>query len=400
MLAWCHEHRVAVVPQGGNTGLVGGSVPLHGEVVLSLRRIDDLGPVDRRARQVTAGAGATLGALQAHVAGAGLELGVDLAARDSATVGGMVATDAGGLRVVRFGDMRHQVVGVEAVLADGSVLSRLSGLVKDNTGYDLAGLFTGSEGTLAVVTRVRLALVPRFEHRAVALLAFGSFEAALDALAVLRDRLPALDALEILFADGLELVRHHLGVAPPLPGEHAVYLLAECADHRDPTGEMAGALAGLEDLDDAVMATEPGPRAALWRLREAHTEVVATLGVPHKLDVALPASRLAEFEGRVRRAVDDAVPGARCVLFGHVGDGNLHVNVVGAAPDDRRVDRAVLTLVAELGGSISAEHGIGTAKRDLLHLGRSPEEIAAFRAVKSALDPRGILNPHVLLPPT
>jgi FAD/FMN-containing dehydrogenase len=392
-----------VVPQGGNTGLVGGGVPLHGEVVLSLRRLSAIDAVDVAAGQVTAGGGTTLAAVDAAAAGAGLAFGVDLAARDSATVGGMAATNAGGLRMLRYGGMRAQTAGVEAVLADGRVLSHLGGLAKDNTGYDLAGLLAGSEGTLAVMTRLRLRLVPRLAYRTVGLLAFADADAALEALVSLRRRLPGvLEAVELFLADGVALVCDHLALAPPFGRIDPVYLLVEVAGASDPTDALAEAvLEGVGDraLDGAV-ETEPAGRARLWRYREAHTEAISAAGVPVKLDVTLPFGELAGFLGAVCAAVDRAATGARCVLFGHAGDGNVHVNVLGAGTAERAsaVEDAVLRLVARLGGSISAEHGIGTAKRPWLHLNRSEAEIDAFRAIKRALDPAGILNPHVLFP--
>ena len=406
VMALLHEAGRPVVPQGGNTGLVGGGVPLHGEVVVSLRRLAAIEPVDVAAGQLTAGAGATLAAVDNAAAPAGLAFGVDLAARDSATVGGMAATNAGGLRMLRYGSMRAQTAGVEAVLADGRVLSHLGGLAKDNTGYDLAGLLAGSEGTLAVVTRLRLRLVPRLEHRTTGLLAFADADTAVEALVALRRRLPgSLEAVELFLADGVALVCDHLGIAPPFGRLDPVYLLVEAAGTHDPTDELAEAVVdGVGDraLDGAV-ESEPSGRARLWRYREAHTEAINAAGVPVKLDVTLPAGELAGFLVAVCAAVDGAAPGARCVLFGHAGDGNVHVNVLGADGGDgggraAAVEDAVLRLVARLGGSISAEHGVGSAKRPWLHLNRSPVEIDAFRAIKRALDPAGILNPHVLLP--
>jgi FAD/FMN-containing dehydrogenase len=374
-------------------------------VVLSLRRLDGVAEVDRLAAQVTAGAGATLEAVDRAAAAAGLAVGVDLAARGSATIGGMVATNAGGLRMIRYGGMRAQVAGVEAVLAGGSVVSHLGGLAKDNTGYDLAGLLAGSEGTLAVLTRVRLKLVARLAERATGLLAFPGPGDALEALARLRRRLPAgLEAAELFFADGVDLVCAHLAISPPFPGPPpGAYLLVEMAGWDDPLDELARAVVEeVGDLaGDGAVEREPAGRQRLWRYREAHTESINAAGVPVKMDVTLPAAALAGFVADVRSAVAAAAPGARCYLFGHAGDGNLHVNVLGAdRPAERTaaVEDAVLRLVAARGGSISSEHGIGTAKKAWLHLNRSPAEIAAFRAIKTALDPQAILNPHVLLP--
>jgi FAD/FMN-containing dehydrogenase len=398
VISVCRELGLALVPQGGNTGLVGGGVPLRGEVVLSLHRLRNLEPVDDQAGQVTAGAGATLAELQQAARAAGWSYGVDIASRDSATVGGTVATNAGGLHVIRYGDTRAQVMGLEAVLGTGEVVSHLGGLVKDNTGYHWPGLVCGSEGTLAVVTAARLRLVTPTVHRTAALLAFPTVRHALEAAALLRRSLPTLEACELVLSPGVELVCSVTGMAWPFSNPHPVYLLVEVADQTDPTGPLAEATDAIDHVADVAVATEPGQRAGLWRYREAHTEAINTLGPPHKLDVTLPYGSLAEFIDRTPGAVAAVEREARTWLFGHVGDGNIHVNVSGLAPDDDRVDDAVFQLVGELGGSISAEHGIGTAKKRWLHLSRTPAEITAFRSLKQALDPDGILNPNVLLP--
>jgi len=396
----CAAAGAPIVPQGGNTGLVGGSVPRGGEVVLSLVRLRDLEPVDRLAAQVTAGAGVSIVEIQAHAREAGLDYPVDLASRESATVGGTIATNAGGMRVARYGPTRAQVVGIEAVLADGQVVSRLSGLTKDNTGYDLPGLIAGSEGTLAVVTRARLRLVPRVDARATALLGMASTAAAVELAAKLRERLQSVDAMEAFFEEGMALVCAHTGLSRPFAGPQACYFLVECAAREDPAAELAAALDGAAGVVESAFARDPAQRRALWRYREAHTESINAAGVPHKLDVTLPSARLARFESEVRQRLAAAVPEARPVLFGHVGDGNLHVNVLGVGPDDDRADDAVLRLVAELGGSISAEHGVGVAKVPWLHLTRSSADITAMRRIKDALDPQGILNPGVIFPAT
>ena len=398
VLRACASAGVAVVPQGGNTGLVGGGVPRGGEVVLSLQRLAAITEFDRTSGEVTAGAGVTLASLQQHVAEGGWAFGVDLASRDSATIGGMVATNAGGIRVIRYGGMRQQILGFEAVLANGDVIRRLPGLVKDNTGYDLGQLLAGSEGTLAVVTAVRLKLVPQLTQRTVALLAVPDLAAALEVVAAVRAALPSLGAAEAFFHEGVELVCRHAKVAPPFAAPAGCYVLVECASRRDESAELAEVLLGCPQIVDSALASDTAGRARLWAYRERHTEAISAEGIPHKLDVTLPLSRLAEFEQRVRAAIEAVTPGARPVLFGHAGDGNLHVNILGLEPDDERADDAVLRLVAELGGSISAEHGIGIAKLPWLELTRSPVDIAAMRAIKRALDPQGILNPGVLLP--
>jgi FAD/FMN-containing dehydrogenase len=396
VMAACSAAGVAVVPQGGNTGLVGGGVPRGGEVLLSLKRLDAIKPVDVVAGQVTAGAGVALANLQDHVRREGFEYPIDLASRDSATIGGMVATNAGGLRVLRYGATRGRVIGIEAVTVDGRVLRRMSGLEKDNTGYDLAGLLTGSEGTLAVVTAARLRLVPQLTARAVALVGLDGIGDALTLLTRMRSRLPSLDAIEAFFDDGVQLVCEHTGAPRPFSKKYGCYLLIECAAQVDPTEELATALLDAPEIRDSSFATGAAERRGLWRYREDHTEAISAAGVPHKLDVTLPLSRMAEFERAVRERLRTEVPEARPILFGHLGDGNLHVNVLGLDPVDDRATDAVLRLVAEMDGSISAEHGVGVAKTRWLGLTRDAVDISMMRAVKRALDPKWLMNPGVI----
>jgi FAD/FMN-containing dehydrogenase len=393
----CAAAGVAVSVQGGNTGLVGASVPADGAVLLSTRRLRELGPVDAVSAQVTVGAGVTLSELQGHVRPEGLDVGVDFAARESCTIGGMVATNAGGERVLRYGTTRAQLLGAEAVLPDGTVVSRLAGLPKDNTGYDLVSLLAGSEGTLAVITRLRLRLVPLFPGRAVALVAVADTTAAVELVRSLREHLPSLEAAELFYADGLALVREKTGLPAPFAAEHPAYVLVECAQRADPTDELMAALeAGPEVIDAAIASDRPG-RHALWAYRESHTEAINAAGVPVKLDVAVPLPALADAVEALPKAIAAAAPAARPILFGHINEGNLHVNVLDALDSAEQVEDAVLRLVASYGGSISAEHGVGRAKRDYLELSRSAEEIAVMRSIKRALDPHGLLNPGVLL---
>lgn len=396
VLSACSRSGAAVVPQGGNTGLVGGGVPRGGEVVISTTRLDTIDEVDRTSAEVTAGAGVTLTRLQAHVRAAGLGFGVDLASRDSATIGGMIATNAGGVRVLRYGPMRHQVVGLEAVRADGTIVRRLPGLSKDNTGYDLPGLLAGSEGTLAIVTGARLRLIPQLEARATALLAFESVSAALSMLKRIR-ALPGIEAVEIFFREGVELVCRHTGLPLPFNQDYSTYVLVECASQTDPMPSLVAGLEGGPFLDSAITG-DRRQRDALWAYRERHTESINAEGIPQKLDIAVPLSRLADFAGSVRARLAASAPEARAILFGHIADGNIHVNLLGLDLHDDRGTDAVLRFVAELGGSISAEHGIGVAKTRWLALTRTPEDIATMRAIKQALDPGNILNPGVLFP--
>ena len=392
----CRSARVPLVPQGGNTGLVGGGIPRDGAVLLSLRRLTDVEDVDADSGSVVAEAGATLAAVHLAAAEAGWAYGVDLGARDSATVGGTIATNAGGIHVFRHGMTRDQVLGVEAVLGDGTVVSRIHAPRKDNTGYAMAQLLAGSEGTLGIITAARLRLVPRLERRVVAVLGISSVDVAVRLAGSLRRSLPSLDAVELIAADALDLAVEH-GATRPIAARHPVYLLVEVADIVDPEPSLVAALHRAPDVDDAAVATDGPARARLWRIREGLPEALQREGVPHSIDAALPLSRLPAFAGMLPATIERAAPGARLILFGHLLDGNLHVNVIGPEPDDATVDDAVLDLAVELGGTISAEHGIGVAKAGWLARDRSAGDVAAMRSIKRALDPDGILNPGVLL---
>lgn len=388
----CAESGVPVVPQGGNTGLVGGSVPRGGEVLLSTRRLDSLGPVDTAAMQVTAGAGVTIEALQQHARAAGLDFAVDWSARASATVGGGVSTNAGGSRVVRFGTMRSQVLGVQAVLADGSLVTQLDGLPKETAGPPLHTLLVGSEGTLGIVTAVRLRLVPWYRQTAAALVACGSIREAVDLLADLR-ALPSLDAVELMLPEALRMACEHLDVPQPIPTDSAAaFVMVDTASHTDPTDELARVLSNHH----GVLALGH-KRDLLYCIRDHITIAIGARGVPLKMDVAVPVDRLPELVERVR-AVVDSVEDAQLVVFGHLAEGNLHVNVLGAGGQSDTVMEQVLSGALELGGTISAEHGIGVAKAAWMERLKGGAAVAAMRAVKHALDPEGMLNPGVLLP--
>ena len=400
VVAACAADGVPIVPQGGNTGLVGGGVPVgpSDAVVLSLRRLSGLAPVDP-AGTVIAGAGATLASVQQHARAAGWDFGLDFASRDSATIGGAASTNAGGLRVVRYGTARAQITGVEAVLPSGAVVSRVDGPVKDSSGYDLGALLVGSEGTLAVLTRLRLRLVPVLPARAVTLLAIDGVATAQAILAAVRSELDSVVAAELFFHDGLELVLAATGATAPFDAPSPAYLLIECAGRTDPLDDLAAVLAEAPAVDDAAVASDATGRARLWHYREAHTESVNAAGVPIKLDVAVPGSALPEAERDLRAVVAKLVPTARLIVFGHLAEANLHVNILDAPPEQAEaVTEAVLRTVAGYGGSISAEHGIGRAKAHWLGLTRSAPDIAAMRAIKSALDPDGLLNPGALFP--
>lgn len=391
----CARHGVPIVPQGGNTGLVGGSVPGKDRpVVLSLRRLTRVTEVDRTGGTVRVGAGCTLESVQEAVAGSGWQVGIDLASRASATIGGMVATNAGGTRVLRYGMTRRRVAGLEAVLASGEVVASLRGLAKDNTGYDLTGLMCGSEGTLGIVTEVMLQLVPAAPNRMVALIGLESLAAAVDLCSRLRSMLPSLEAVEYVSSECMDLVRNRTGMPLPFPGEYGAFLLVECAGARDPADEM---LEAFSDLEAVAVADDSVSSRRLWSYRESITESISERGVPRKLDLTLPLSNMAHFEERLEMQLADLAPKAELYLFGHLADGGLHVNLVDDLDhEDLTLDEAVFRLAAELGGSISAEHGIGRAKAPMLGLSRSQEEINTMQRIKQALDPDNILNPGVL----
>jgi FAD/FMN-containing dehydrogenase len=407
-------NRAAVVVQGGNTGLVGGGIPrppghpaLGGrpQVVVSTRRLRYLEPVDGASRTVVAGAGVTLAEVRRRAAGAGLEFGVDLAARDSATVGGLISTDAGGIHVLRHGRMADQVVELEVVLAHGAVVRW-----PDD---DRAAAAIGTEGTLAIVTAARLRLVPRATRLAVAIVGLESVAAAVDLVARVRAALPELRAAELILEPGVELVRRHLGLAGPLAAPAPTYLLLELGDDRapaepgaeprhapDPAGTLARTIADLGGAVDAVLADDAPGRERLWRIREAHAESIAAaaraVGSPvHKLDVSLPLPRLAEFVERAGPAAERAVADARTIVFGHLAEGDLHVNVLGIPADDASADEAILGLVVELGGSVAAEHGVGIAKVAWRARELGPAGVAAERDRKARLDPADALTPGV-----
>jgi FAD/FMN-containing dehydrogenase len=397
VIAACAREGAAVVPQGGNTGLVGAGVPRGGEILLSLQRLNRIGEVDIAVGQVTVGAGVTLAALQAAARAADQDAALDFGARDSCTVGGLVACDAGGARALRHGTARAHVAGLEAVLANGSIVSRLAGLTKDNAGYDLPALLVGSEGTLGIITRVRWRLAPLLRSRVAALVPLGSAAEAAELLASLRAHAPSLESCDFFLDEGLQLVLDHQRRQSPVRTRARFYVLAECAARADPTDELAEALehAGIEN---ALVADDTQGREGLWSLREGHTDAINAVGIPHKLDVGVPLDQLDGFLHEVPGVVD-AAGGERVILFGHLGDGNVHVNVLGADPDDSRVDDAVLELALACGGTISAEHGVGVSKAAWLERARGADEVAAMRAIKRALDPDNLLNPGAVLAP-
>ncbi len=396
VLRECRDAGVYVTVQGGRTSLVAGTVPEHDDVLLSSERLRDVDDVDVIERRIQVGAGVTLAEVQRAASAAGLVFGVDLAARDSATVGGMASTNAGGLRTVRYGNMGEQVIGMDVALPDGTLVRRHSQVRMDNTGYDLTSLFIGAEGTLGVITRLDLRLHPTPKSRVTAICGFADLDALVEAGRAFRE-MDGIAALELIDARASALTAEHADVSAPVAG--AWQLLVELAGETDQTERLA------EALEDARLAGEPAvgidtaAQQRLWQVRETVAEVLGIYGPPLKFDVSLPLSVIPAFAGQAVELVAEHAPDAIPVLFGHIGEGNLHLNLVRCAlAADREHDlySAMMALIARLGGNVSSEHGVGTRKRDYISMSRTEADIAAMRAVKTAFDPTGYLNPAVL----
>ena len=394
VLRICRDARLPVTIQGGRTSLVAGTVPEHDDVLLSTERLDAVEAVDTVERRLTAGGGATLAAVQRAATAAGLLFGVDLTARDSATVGGMASTDAGGLRTVRYGNMRRQVLGLDVALPDGSLLHRHSAVRADNTGYDLPALFVGAEGTLGVITTLDLRLHPVPAHRTTAICGFADLAALVDAGRMLRDS-DGIAALELVDARASAITGERLGVTAPVTGDWL--LLVELVGDQDQSARLAGLLERIPGHGEPAVGVDDVAQQRLWRVRETVTEVLGVYGPPLKFDVSLPLAAVAGFANRADTVVGVHAPDASPVLFGHIGEGNLHLNVLRCtAAEERTLYPALLDLIAECGGNVSSEHGVGSRKRGYLSMSREPGDIAAMRTVKAAFDPGGYLNPAVL----
>ncbi|OBG81006.1 oxidoreductase [Mycobacterium sp. NS-7484] len=394
VLRACRDAGVCVTVQGGRTSLVAGTVPENDDILLSTERLTEIGVVDTLERRVRVGAGVPLAAVQRAATAAGLVFGVDLAARESATVGGMASTNAGGLRTVRYGNMGEQVLGLDIALPDGSVVHRHSQVRRDNTGYDLASLFVGAEGTLGVITALDLRLHPTPTHRVTAICGFADLDALVAAGRLFRD-LDGIAALELIDARASALTAEHLGVAAPVDG--AWQLLIELAADSDQTERLADALEGIEICGEPAVGIDTVAQQRLWQVRESLAEVLGLFGPPLKFDVSLPLSSIQRFAVAAGALVTAHAPEAIPVLFGHIGEGNLHLNVLRcAAGVEPALYAAMMTLIAEHGGNVSSEHGVGSRKRDYVAMSRTEADIAAMRTVKAAFDPSGYLNPAVL----
>lgn len=412
-----NRHRVPIVPQGGNTGLVRGGVPdASGRmVVVSLQRLNRIRAVDADDFSLVAEAGAVLADVQAAAENADRLFPLSLGSEGSARIGGLVSTNAGGIHVLRFGAMRSLVLGVEAVLPTGEVFHGLTPLRKDNTGYDLKHLFLGSEGTLGIITAAVLKLFPKPRQRQVAFVGCRGAHQVLELFARLRAAAgDVLTGFEYMSAFSLELVARHIpGARRPLAGEHGAYALIELSSP-DPAADLGGRLEAvlgraLEDgvIVDATLAASEAQGQALWRLRESVPEAQTREGGSIKHDVSVPVSRVAEFIERASAACEQALPGIRVCAFGHVGDGNIHFNLTQPTGMEKQAflrqwgafNRLVHDIAVAMGGSISAEHGIGLLKREELRRYKDPVALDLMRTLKQALDPQGLLNPGKVLPP-
>ena len=403
-LAICHAAHQPVVPQGGMTGLAGGAIPRAADIALSLERMTGVEEIDPASATMTVLAGTTLQTAQEAAAQAGFELALDLGARGSCQIGGNLATNAGGNRVIQSGTARDQVLGLEVVLANGAVLSSLGKMVKNNTGYDLKHWFIGSEGTLGIITRAVLRLHPQRAARHTALVALNNYDAAVSLLRRLSTRFGNdIGAFEIMWPDFYDFGVALTDARSPFAEAHPLYALIEHAsfDAADDGERFAAALAEALDtqvIRDAVIAQSVADARALWAVRECTAEFPVRLD-PINFDVSLPIGEIGTFVERCRAALDRQWPGNESYFFGHIGDSNLHLTVDGRSipgVDHHAVYAFVYEMLGPLHGSVSAEHGIGLLKREFLPISRSPEELAAMAAIRQALDPHGILNPGKL----
>ncbi len=415
ILKHANETKTAIVPQGGNTGLVGGQIPFETghEVVVSLERLARVRDIDLASNTMTVEAGLVLAHAQHVAASAGRLFPLSLASEGSAQIGGVLATNAGGMAVLAYGSARDLTLGLEVVLADGRVWNGLKSLRKDNSGYDLKDLIIGSEGTLGIITAAVLRLFPKIVQRVTCMAGLSVLETAPAFFTRAFERSgPALTAFELMPRIGLEFVlRHGSSVRDPFASPYPWYVLFELTSPRE--GEELPRLAesvlgegmAAGEIDSAVIASSLAQGEELWRLRELMSEVQKAEGGSIKHDIAVPVARVPEFVARANQLVELLIPGARPVPFGHLGDGNIHYNVSQPPGMDRTIflnyweplNAAVHEIVLDLGGSISAEHGIGRLKRDLLPHAKGPLELELMRKIKAAFDPNFILNPGKLL---
>jgi FAD/FMN-containing dehydrogenase len=405
------EYRIALVPQGGNTGLVGGQTPHNGEVVVSMRRMDKIRDTDAASNTMTCEAGVVLQVAQQRAAEMDRLFPLSLGAEGSCTIGGNLSTNAGGTTALAYGVAREMALGLEVVLADGRVLNGLSKLKKDNTGYDLRNLFIGAEGTLGIITAATLKLFPKPRATETAFVGLKSPDDALKLLEISQNEAAgSLTSFELLSELAVDFsVRHGIDIRDPLGNKHPWYVLMELSSSRDDArAALESILAqGLEKgiVDDAVIATNLGQRKAFWKLRDEMSAAQKPEGGSIKHDISVPVAAVPAFIAEADAAVVKLMPGARPVPFGHLGDGNIHYNVSQRPGDNaadflarwHEVNAVVFEIVMRMGGSISAEHGIGVLKRDELPDVKDKVAIELMRGIKAMLDPQGIMNPGKVL---
>jgi FAD/FMN-containing dehydrogenase len=405
------EHRIALVPQGGNTGLVGGQTPHNGEVVVSMRRMDRIRDVDPASNTMTCEAGVVLQIAQQRAAEIDRLFPLSLGAEGSCTIGGNLSTNAGGTTALAYGVAREMALGLEVVLADGRILNALSKLKKDNTGYDLRNLFIGAEGTLGIITAATLRLFPKPRAIETAYVGLKSPEAALRLLSIAQaEAAGSLTSFELLADIAVDFsIRHGIDIRDPLASKHPWYVLMELSSSRDDARDALESILGrgMEDghVDDAVIAANLSQRQAFWKLRDEMSAAQKPEGGSIKHDISVPVAAVPAFIEEANAAVVKLIPGSRPVPFGHLGDGNIHYNVsqpIGADAADflarwHEVNAVVFAIVLKMGGSISAEHGIGVLKRDELPEVKDKVAIELMRGIKAMLDPLGIMNPGKVL---
>jgi D-lactate dehydrogenase (cytochrome) len=405
------EHRIALVPQGGNTGLVGGQTPHNGEVVVSLRRLDKIRDIDPASNTMTCEAGVVLQVAQQRAAGVDRLFPLSLGAEGSCTIGGNLSTNAGGTAALAYGVAREMALGLEVVLADGRILNGLSKLKKDNTGYDLRNLFIGAEGTLGIITAATLKLFPKPRAVETAYVGLKSPEQALKLLSISQNEAAgSLTSFELLADIAVDFsLRHGIDIRDPLTTKYPWYVLMELSSSRDDARAALEAILarGMEEdiVDDAVIAANLSQRSQFWKLRDEMSAAQKPEGGSIKHDISVPVAAVPAFIAEANAAVVKLIPGSRPVPFGHLGDGNIHYNVsqpIGGNTADfmsrwHEVNEVVFAIVLRMGGSISAEHGIGVLKRDELPDVKDKVAIELMRGLKAMLDPAGIMNPGKVL---
>ncbi len=403
---FCHDHSVAIVPSGGRTGLAGGAIAAHGELVVNLQRMNRILEVDDVGMTIRVEAGVTTQAVQQAAEDRGMFFALDLAAKGSCQIGGNLATNAGGLKLIRYGGAREQVIGLEAVLADGSILDLDHELRKNNIGYDLKQLLIGSEGTLGLITKATLRLVPRPGHLQLCCLAVESFSQIPQVLRACNQSGLVLTAFEFFDAECMKIVlRHNTQLRSPFVAESNYYVLIEFEQQGAADGERIDAFltslfeSGL--ANDGVVASSAAEFRDLWSLRENISECLTYEGQIRKNDISIPIRRLSEFVEELSEITKKSPPTVRVVIFGHIGDGNVHLNYIGerALPREefisvcKGMEKQIFELIRSMKGSISAEHGIGLIKKADLHFSASAMQIDLMRSIKRTLDPKGIMNP-------